>query len=414
MGKHYIERFADTTLEKALQRAGAVLIEGPKGCGKTKTASQYAKSQVNLDTDPQVAQTVEADPSLLLLGEKPIVLDEWQIHPIMWDVVRREVDSSGKPGEFILTGSTAPGEEAARHSGAGRFARVRMSTMTFAETGHSTAQVSLNALLDGATPRAAPPELTIQQIIERMCRGGWPGYLDYNTEAVLENLKDYLATVAEIDIRTPDGASRDPVRVRRLLRSLARGVGTELTVSTLATDADISRDSTRDYLNALSRIFIQVEQPAWSAHLRSKTTLRQAPKRHLADPALSVAALGATPQSVLQDLDYAGQLFESQVVHDVMAFLGRDGMVSHARDSLGREVDLVIERTDGRWALLEVKLGSREQTVGKAAESLKAFYQQLDMTRYEYEPELIVVTGGGPSYQRPDGIKVIAFSALTR
>ncbi|MDY3048575.1 MAG: DUF4143 domain-containing protein [Rothia sp. (in: high G+C Gram-positive bacteria)] len=414
MPGQYIQRFADETLTRALKRAGAVLIEGPKGCGKTETALQVAQSQVRLDVDPQVAQTVEIDPSLLLLGEQPRLLDEWQLHPVMWDVVRRDIDDRKLTGGYILTGSTAPGETAARHTGAGRFARLQMSTMSLAESGESTRQVSLGQLLEGQAPRAAAPDVSISELVDRMCRGGWPAFIHLPLDAALENLRDYVSTVADVDIRTPDGVRRDPAQVRRLLRSLGRGVGTELKFSTLAQDAGINRDTATDYIAALSRIFIQVEQPAWSAHLRSKATLRNSPKRHMADPALAVAALGATPQKVLQDLDFAGQLFESQVVHDLAVLMGGQGTVAHARDSAGKEVDAVLERHDGRWALVEIKLGSREETVEKAAASLKAFRDQLELEKYEYAPELIVLTGGGLSYRRPDGVNVVAFTALTR
>lgn len=414
MSDQYIQRFADEPLQRALGRAGAVLIEGPKGCGKTETALQVAQSQVRLDVDPQVAQTVEIDPSLLLLGEQPRLLDEWQLYPVMWDVVRRDVDDRRLTGGYILTGSTAPGENAARHTGAGRFARLQMSTMSLAESGESSRQVSLEQLLEGDAPRAAAPSVSISDLVDRMCRGGWPAFIGLPLEAALDNLRDYVSTVADVDIRTPDGVRRDPAQVRRLLRSLGRGVGTELKIATLAQDAGINRDTATDYIAALSRIFIQVEQPAWSAHLRSKATLRSSPKRHMADPALAVAALGATPQKVLQDLDFAGQLFESQVVHDLSVLMGGQGTVAHARDSAGKEVDAVLERHDGRWALVEIKLGSREETVEKAATSLKAFRDQLELEKYEYTPELIVLTGGGLSYRRPDGVNVVAFTALTR
>lgn len=413
MPETYIKRLADGALASALRRSGAVLIEGAKGCGKTKTAQQFAASSIQLELDPQVADMMEVDPSLVLLGEKPRLLDEWQIYPILWDAVRRDVDATGVTGSYLLTGSTAPSELVARHSGAGRFSRVRMTTLTFSESGDSTDSVSFAEVLDGGTPRAAAPSMTIFDLIERMCKGGWPGYHLLPLEDAMENLRDYVSSIVEVDVRTPDQVRRDPVRVRRLVRSLARGVATEISVSSLAKDSDLSRDIVRDYLDALSRIFIAVDQPAWSSHLRSKATLRSTPKRHLVDPGLAVAALETNPARVLKDLNFAGQLFESQVVHDVAAYLGRDATVSHARDSTGREVDLIVERRNGRWALIEVKLGSRSVTVEKAAKSLYAFKAQLDLSRFEFEPELIVITGGGPSYRRPDGVSVVAFPALT-
>lgn len=413
MSEIYIKRLADAALENSLKRAGAVLVEGTKGCGKTKTAQQFAASSVQLELDPQVADMMEVDPSLVLLGDKPRLLDEWQIYPIIWDAVRRDVDATGATGSYLLTGSTAPSELVARHSGAGRFARVRMTTLTFSESGDSADSVSLAEVLDGIAPRAAAPSMAIADLIARMCKGGWPGYHSLSLEAAMENLRDYVSSIVEVDVRTPDQVHRDPVRVRRLMRSLARGIATEISVSSLAKDADLSRDAVRDYLDALSRIFISVDQPAWSSHLRSKATLRSTPKRHLVDPGLAVAVLETNPARVVEDLNFAGQLFESQVVHDIAAYLGRDATISHARDSAGREVDLVVERSNGRWALIEVKLGSRSETVDKAAQSLHGFKNQLDLSRFEFEPELIVITGGGPSYRRPDGVNVIAFPALT-
>lgn len=324
------------------------------------------------------------------------------------------MDSSRDKGAFILTGSTAPSEDAARHSGAGRFARLRMSTMTFAETKHSTAEASFNGLLDGQDILLAAPDFSVLEVIERMTQGGWPAYLNLSNEDARKSIIDYVADVSAVDVRTPDRTFRDSTKVSTLLRSLSRGIGTEITVSTLAADTGLSRDTVRDYLDALSRIFIHVEQPAWSAHLRSTATLRKAPKRHLADPALAVALLRATPQQILRDLGFAGQLFESQVYHDICALMGRGALISHARDSVGGEVDLVVERGDGRWALIEVKLGSSDETIEEAAASLKRFERQVDLRGYEYPPELVVITATGPSYQRKDGVHVVAFTALAQ
>ena len=405
----YTPRIADTELERALARAGAVLIEGPKACGKTATASRRAASIVHLDTNPTVPAQIAADPSLILEAKRPLLLDEWQIYPQLWNAVRRDVDASGRPGEFLLTGSTAPAADQVRHSGAGRFARLRMRTMTMSETGHSTAAVSLAQLLAGTPPRAAAAPLDFDALLGRIAKGGWPGMQQLDANATLASLRDYAQTLATLDISTA-GTKRDPNRVLRLMRSLARSTATEVTITTLARDeASLSRDAVREYLDALARIFIVEDQPAWSAHLRSSATLRQEPKRHLADPSLALALVGADAVALRRDLGFAGQLFESLVTHDLRVYsqpLG--GEVYHARDSSGREIDAVIQLPSGAWAGFEVKLGSTAETVDAAAKSLLNFASNVDGD----DATLTVITGTGPSYRRPDGVNVVAIGTL--
>lgn len=406
----YIERLADAQLGEALERAGAVLIEGPKASGKTVTASRQAGSIVRIDTEPTVAAQVAVDPALVLEGARPRLLDEWQVHPQLWNAVRRAVDDSSERGQFILTGSTAPGVDAVRHSGAGRFARLRMRTMSLFESGDSEASVSLSALLDGNAPRSAASPLTLDGLLSRLARGGWPGLIGLSEEAVLAGIRDYVTTIATVDIDSV-GQVRDPTRVSRLMVALARSTATEVTISTLARDeASLSRDAVREYLNALSRIFVIEDQPAWSAHLRSSATLRQEPKRHFTDPSLAVALVGADAAALRRDLGYAGQLLESLVVHDLRVLaqpLG--GEIFHARDSAGREVDAIVQLPSGRWAGFEVKLGASTDTVDGAAAALRAFAVRVDT---DEEPILTVVTGTGPSYRRADGVNVVAVSSL--
>lgn len=410
--ERYVARYADRELTAALRRSGAVLIEGAKACGKTETAKRQAASVVRVDVDPGVRQAVEVDPSLVLDGPRPLLIDEWQLEPVLWNATKRAVDAEQSKGSFILTGSTAPGSGEARHSGAGRFARVKMSTLSFAESGYSTAEVSFGALLEGESPRAGDAGLTIPEVTERIACGGWPGFLGLEAPDVMANIRDYLDTVVNVDVRAPDGARRDPVLVAKLIRSLARGVATEVAEATLAKDAGVSRDTVIAYLRALERIFIYVEQPAWQSHLRSKASLRKSPKRHLADPALAVAALRAAPRTLLNDLNFLGQLFESQVVHDLNVLVGSSGLISHARDTNKDEVDAIVERSDGRWALVEIKLANTQKVVEGAAQSLKKFRDKVDTTHMDYEPELIVITATGLSYRRKDGVNVVAFTAL--
>ena len=401
---NYIPRVADKLLDSALQRAGAVLVEGPKGCGKTETSRQASNSEVQVDTDPNVAIAVNLDPALVLDGETPRLVDEWQIQPILWDVARRLIDERRSKGQFIFTGSTAPSESVARHSGAGRFARLTMRTMSMFESGEATGGVSLSGLVAGECFATTSDDRSIQDLFERMCRGGWPGNLGLTLEQARENNRDYLRTIAEVDINTPDGMRRDPMRVMAVLRSLARGVGTEMSVSTIASDADVNRETVSDYLDSLARIFVSEDQPAWTQKLRSRTPLRKAPKRHLTDPALAMAAMGKGPDALLNDLNYAGQLFESFVVHELRVLTANP--VYHARLQNQQEVDALVE-IDGVVLLVEVKLGHTPEVVDQAAENLLKFSELIDGPTVP-----LVITGSGMSYQRNDGVHVTSIAAL--
>jgi predicted AAA+ superfamily ATPase len=407
----YISRGADAELDRALRRSGAVLIEGPKACGKTATASRRAASVVRIDTDPNVAGQVAVDPALVLEGPTPRLLDEWQIYPQLWNAVRRAADERSGPGQFILTGSTAPSSDAVRHSGAGRFARLRMRTMSLVESGDSDDAVSLASIIGGEAPRAAAASLGFDGLLRRIARGGWPGFAGLSDDDASANVRDYADTVAAVDVENA-GRARDPRRVRRLMAALARSTATEVTVSTLARDeTSLARDSVREYLDALSRIFVIEDQPAWSAHLRSSATLRQEPKRHFCDPSLALALIGADARALRTNLGYAGQLFESLAVHDLRVLsqsLG--GEVFHARDSAGREVDAIVQLPDGTWSAFEVKLGAVPDVVDAAAAALRSFAANVD---HSHDPPLTVITGTGASYRRADGVNVVALPALT-
>lgn len=404
MADRYIPRLADAELERALRRQGGVLIQGPKGCGKTETAKRQAESFLNVETDPAVSLAMETDPRLLLAGDTPRLIDEWQLEPRLWDFARHAIDERRAKGQFIFTGSTAPGADATSHSGAGRFARLTMSTMTLFETGESDGSVSLAATAAGDPLSYVTPSLTLGQLAERVCRGGLPYNAGLAFEDALENVRDYVQTVADVDIHTVDGVKRNSERVRRILRSLARGVGTELELQTISTDVDSSRETTKDYLDALASIFISVDQPAWFTHLRSKATLRKTPKRHLADPSFAMASLDRGPEHLLRDPAYFGQLFESLVVHELRALTGRT--VYHARLNTKLEVDAVAN-VDGRDVLVEVKLGYTPEVIDHAADTLKRFAAQL-----KDEPALIVITSGGPALRRTDGVAVVPIGAL--
>lgn len=344
------------------------------------------------------------DPSQLLKGDSPQLVDEWQVQPLLWDLARREIDKRKARGQYIFTGSTAPAERVTHHSGARRFAFLTMSTLSLYETGESSGHVSLHGLARGAKPEFRDHNSDLEQLADRLCRGGWPADVSLPLEHVLRTNRDYVDQVAHVDITTPDGVNRNPVRVMELIQSLARNVGTETNLATLAKDADVKADTARDYLDSLARIFISVDQPAWSAHLRSKATLRESPKRHLADPALAVAALQRKPQDLLSEPEFLGQLFESFVVHELRVYT--DEPIYHARLNTGLEVDAVFQ-LEGQTFLAEVKLGHYPQVVDAAAASLHRFADQLID-----DPILLVITGGGPAYVRPDGVVVAPVTSL--
>lgn len=393
----YIPRMADEDLSSALARMGGVLIEGPKACGKTRTALQAASSAVHLDNDPRAAELFAIDPQLLLRGSTPRLLDEWQIYPDIWNYARHEIDRRQAKGQFILTGSTAPSVDQKRHSGAGRISRVRMRTLSLWESGHSDGSVSLRSLLQGSRPLSTDRHLAFDDLLERLVIGGWPANQNLEPATAQANMVDYLDDVAQVDIRAADGISRNPGRVFRLIRSLARHTGSEATVTTLAKDVGTTWETLRDDWDALVRIFIADPQHAWSTHLRSSATLRKEPKRHLADPSLAAAALGAGPEALAADPEFTGQLFESQVIHDLRVYAtAAGGTVYHARDSKNREVDAIIQLPNGSWHAFEVKLGSRHEVVDAAADSLVKFAHQVEAQ--DQLTGLTIITGGDLSH----------------
>lgn len=412
----YLNRVVDAELRDRLSASGAVVIEGPKACGKTSTARQSAASEVLLDVDENARQAVAVDPSLVLEGKVPRLLDEWQIEPTIWNHIRRAVDQRGAPGQFILTGSAVPADDITRHTGAGRLTRLRMRPMSLFETGHATGTTSLCGLMDGAVPKAPDPGLTVSDLAERISVGGWPGQLNHSLNQSLRAVRDYLDEVGRVDIHQVDHSRRNPVKVARFLRSLARNVATHVAATTLAADAagdggPVDDDTVRDYLAALERLMIVEDQPAWAPHLRSRSILRRAPKRHFVDPSLAVAALRATPDRLLKDLNLLGLLFESLVVRDLRVYSQAiDGQVLQYRDNTGLEVDAIVETADGRWAAFEVKLGPGLVEAGAA--TLRSFAERIDTSKCGDPGALVVVTGTGYGYTRDDGVVVVPVGAL--
>jgi predicted AAA+ superfamily ATPase len=396
---------------------GAVVIEGPKACGKTATARRFAASEVLLDVDPNARRAIGVDPSLVLAGDTPRLIDEWQIEPTIWNHIRRAVDDRSEPGQFILTGSAVPPDDMTRHTGAGRLARLRMRPMSLFESGHTSGEVSLAAMLEGVPPRAVDPAVTVRDLAERICIGGWPAHLGYAVDEGLEAVRSYLDEIRRVDINRVDKSVRDPERVRRLLVSLGRNIATNAGIATLAADtggADgvLAESTVREYLAALERLMVVEDQPAWAPHLRSKTRLRQASKRHLVDPSLAVAALGATPRTLLDDLEFYGFAFESMVIRDLRIYAQEaDAEVLYYQDSSGLEVDAVVRSRDGRWSAFEIKLGHADID-GAARSLLKLRDERLDTRRTPEPGMLAVIVSTGVSYLRQDGVAVVAVGAL--
>ena len=412
----YQPRVTDSELESRLRATGAVVIEGPRACGKTASARRLAASEVLFDLDPAARHAARVDPSLVLEGATPRLLDEWQLEPQVWNAVRRAVDDSDAVGRFILTGSAVPADEATRHTGAGRIARMRMRPMSLYELGFSTGEISLEALLDGDPPRSRDPGLSVADLAVRVAVGGWPGFRSHAVPDALVAVRGYLEEIRRTDIGRVDDKRRDPVRVGRLLRSLARNVATYAATKTLAADAGgddgpIKDETAAEYLDALTRLMVVEDQPAWAPHLRSKSRIRRAEKRHFVDPSLAVAALHATPERLLEDINYLGFLFESLVIRDLRVYAqGIAGTVLQYRDNTGLEVDAIVETADGRWGAFEIKLGGR--LVEEGASNLTTFVNRVD-TAKPGKPAIVgVITGTGYGYVRPDGIAVIPIGAL--
>jgi uncharacterized protein len=412
----YRARIVDQELNARLAGTGAVVIEGARACGKTATARSAAASEALLDTDRNMREAVTVNPDFVLEGETPRLIDEWQVAPAIWNHVRRTVDDRGRPGQFILTGSATPADDATRHSGAGRITRLRMRPMSLFELGRSDGTVSLARLLHGEPMAGARSDLTVSEIATEAAVGGWPGLRDIETEQALRSLRGYVDEVRRVDISRVDEKRRDPTRVGRLLASLARNVATHVAATTLAKDAGgsdgaLDDDTVREYLDALERLMVIENQPAWAPHLRSTHTLRRASKRHFVDPSLAVAALNATPEQILGDLRLFGFIFESLVVRDLRIYAqAADGLVSQYRDSSGLEVDAIVEGLDNRWAAFEVKLDSSR--VDEAAARLLKFASKVD-TAVSGEPAaLAIIIGTGFGFVREDGVQVIPIGSL--
>ncbi|MBI2284960.1 MAG: ATP-binding protein [Bacteroidetes bacterium] len=413
----YKDRISDKELKRKLKASGAVLIRGAKACGKTESAKQLSKSILQVDRDEQVQALMDTAPHRLLLGETPRLIDEWQVQPKLWDHIRHETDDRKKNAQFILTGAANPEETAKMHSGAGRFTIVDMRTMSWQELGLSTGKISLSGLFKGGKIDIHDRATDLEFIIEKMIIGGFPTLLHKKVEQAIDLNRAYIELLADIDMSRVSDVKRDPVKVKSLLRSLARNTSTLVNISALEKDIKqednigITRPTLYDYLDALNRLMIIEDQPAWNTHIRSSYALRKSAKRHFTDVSLAVAALGVDKDALLNDINFTGFLFESLVVHELRVYAqANDASVFHYRDASDLEVDCIVQKYQGDWCAFEVKLGTGQ--IDEAAANLHKFASIVDPKKRKQLTSLNIITGTGISYTRNDGINVISLASL--
>lgn len=415
----YLQRICDKFLASELKASGAVLIEGAKWCGKTSTAQQAARSSLYMqDPDKTSSYLAAADtkPSLLLNGETPKLIDEWQMAPVLWDAVRFEVDKRNKPGQFILTGSAIPSDNLVAHTGTGRISRLLMRPMSLWESGDSNGSISLKELFDKNTDISATSNLSIEKIAFLICRGGWPASVSQKNESALKMATNYVESVINMDVQRVDGVEKNPERVRMLLRSLARNISTMASGQTIMADMEsndigVSEKTLSSYLNALRRIFVIEDTPAWMPSLRSKTAIRTSPKRNFVDPSIATAVMRTNPSGLLNDFETFGFMFESLCTRDMRIYAqANDGAVFHYRDKNDLESDMIISLRDGRWAPIEVKLGNKQ--IDEAAKNLLSLQSKINTEKMGKPSFLMVVTGGEFAYTRDDGVLVVPIGCL--
>lgn len=424
--KNYRRRIMDTLLEKKLQAKGAVLIEGPKWCGKTTTAEEIATSKIMLakpDIKEHFKSLLEIDTDAALAGETPMLIDEWQTVPKLWDAVRYTVDHRHAMGQFILTGSAVPDKDAEKereHSGTGRFAWLTMRPMTLFESGESNGTVSLGELFLAPDKILQKNDLKLSDIAFLICRGGWPIAVGLPEEAALEQAFDYYDAVTKEDVTNVDGVKRASERVQRLMRAYARHQGTQASIATLKEDlknndtTTLDEDTISSYLDALRKIFVVEDMPAWNPNLRSKTAIRTTDTRYFVDPSIATAALGLGPTDLMNDLNSMGFFFEAMCVRDLRVFAeALNGKVYHYRDKSGLECDAVIHLRNGQYGLIEIKLGG-DSLIKEGAETLNELANQIDTTRMKFPSFKMILTATGEyAYRRPeDGIYVVPIGCL--
>ena len=421
--KEYKKRIADELLKKKLKGKGAVLIQGPKWCGKTTTAEQVSGSvlyMANPEYKEQNISLADLNPSLLLTGATPRLIDEWQIAPKLWDAVRFEVDHRGEEGQFILTGSAVPANmDDVVHTGTGRFSWLTMRPMTLYESGESNGTISLSELFNSVSKLSGINELTLEDIAYLCCRGGWPRSVFMDKDIALEQAYDYYNTVVNSDISRVDNINRNPERAKNLMRSYARNIGSQASNETLKSDMisndsfSLDTDTVLSYVNALKKIFVVEESPAWNPNLRSKTAIRTSDTRYFVDPSIAVAALGIGPNDLINDLNTFGLIFETLCIRDLRVYAESiNGSVYHYRDSSELECDAVVHLRNGSYGLIEIKLGGDRQ-INEAAENLLKMKNKIDTEKMNNPSFLMVLTAVGKyAYQREDEVYVVPIGCL--
>ena len=421
--KNYKQRISDSILKRKVLGKGAVLIEGPKWCGKTTTAKQLAKSILDLGDSAvlkQSAQLIELSPKTLLEGETPRLIDEWQALPPIWDSIRSEVDKRGEPSQFILTGSSVlPEADETIHSGTGRFAYIKMRPMSLYESGESNGKVSLTDLFEGKQFEPQTNELTIDDIAYLTCRGGWQWATLIPKEVALDQAFDYVDSVVNKDIQRVDGVKRSSERAKLLLRSYARNISQQIPHSTIKKDmltndsSTLDDDTVADYIKALKKLYVIEDLPAWNPNIRSKAAIRTSDTRHFVDPSIGTAALGLGPKDLINDLRSFGFFFEDMAVRDLRVYAeALDGQLYHYRDSNGLECDSVLHRRNGSYALLEVKLGG-EDYINEGAANMLKLAASIDTDKMPAPTFMAVIIGVGKyAYRREDGVYVIPIGCL--
>lgn len=420
--KKYKKRVVDEILESKLKGSGAILIEGPKWCGKTTTSLQFAKSDLVM-TDPTSEKEnlllADINPNILLEGETPRLIDEWQVAPKLWDAIRFLVDKRNLEGQFILTGSSTPVDKSViDHSGAGRFSFVTMRTMSLYESGDSTGEVSLGELFEGNDIKGVN-KLSLEDIAYLTCRGGWPKSTYLEKEIALEQPFDYLEAVIRTDSSKVDGITKNPSRVKNLLRSYARNIGAQATYTSLKQDMinndtdSLDEDTISTYVNALKRLFVIEDMNAWNPNLRSKTAIRTSDTRYFVDPSIATASLGLGPKDLINDLHTFGFAFENLCIRDLRVYAeSLKGEVYHYRDASNLECDAVVHLRNGKYGLVEIKLGG-DNLVEEAVKNLLELSSKIDTNKMKKPAFLMVLTAiGGYAYKRPDGIYVVPIGTV--
>lgn len=419
----YKKRIVDNILEKKLKGKGAVLIQGPKWCGKTTTAEQISNSILYMAKPEDKEQNlilVDINPSLILKGDTPRLIDEWQIAPKLWDAVRFEVDHRDAEGQFILTGSSVPADMSeVIHTGTGRFAWLLMRPMSLYESSESNGSISLEELFNTPNNIAGVNELELEDIAYLSCRGGWPRATFMEKEIALEQAFDYYNAIVQSDVSKVDNVTRNPERVKHLMKTYARNLGTQVSNETLKKDMvgndtfSLDTDTVFSYINALKKIFVIEEAPAWNPNLRSKTAIRTSDTRYFIDPSIATASLGLGPKDLINDLNTFGFVFETLCIRDLRVYAESiNGNVYHYRDASNLECDAVVHLRNGSYGLIEIKLGG-DNLINQGAENLKKMYSKIDTDKMNNPSFLMVLTATGKyAYKREDGVYVIPIGCL--